>query len=679
MLTNTINQQFLGRLELTHRITGLKSPKGTGKTFTISEVLQSLPAEKKKLVLGHRVSLLAEAAERHRLDYYRDEEGGKVKAGNQLDSSTNGLAICINSLPRLTLKHWKNISILVIDEASQFIAHLFGELCRCNRKELFEKLRFILSHSERIVLADADLDQSTVDFFCELMGEAEVAVTINEFRPQGAPYFEVSDRHRLIGLASVLLQASQKVMFHCASKAMSDLVHRTLSQIPDKKGFLFNSDNSSKPEGIEFVRSINKSVMAYDFVVTSPSLGTGVSIDVEHFNSVFLLASVNCQIDDKQLHQLFHRVRRPQARFFCVEGQRVSCLELQPEYVRQQLVAESVRNKDLSMVLDEDGNYVPSTHDSANQFFLKWEPQLALNKTHSILNLRTRFIEYLNNENPDHTIQLDCPLEAFEGLRALLRGTRFLLDMDAERAIVHAPSITDQEAYELLLQGPLEKGQEATLTKWKLQCHYGTETPTPEQLKDWLKGNAEGKFQHFVNVFWESAKTLELLDHEQQYDPRVFHKDRDCYARKQQLVFEVIRRAFGSVGRALKGKVYTTKDFLESSGFNEWFTEHKQDLKFHFGLRAKDSLGALRAVVEWVGLDFKTHKHRGRKPKEVPSMCAAKIAGTLRLPAQVAAKLIQPDERYYSVEGFGEQLKRASRLEPKQRTRWTRTSLSKVF
>jgi hypothetical protein len=62
--TTVINQQFLGSLELTHRITGLKSPKGTGKTQGISEVLQS---HKRKLVLGHRVTLLAEAARRHNL------------------------------------------------------------------------------------------------------------------------------------------------------------------------------------------------------------------------------------------------------------------------------------------------------------------------------------------------------------------------------------------------------------------------------------------------------------------------------------------------------------------------------------------------------------------------------------------------------------------------------------
>jgi Origin of replication binding protein len=681
--TTVINQQFLGSLQLTHRITGLKSPKGTGKTLSISEVLQSLPSNKKKLVLGHRVALLAEAAERHGLDYYRDEDSGKVKAGNQLDNSTSGLALCVNSIPRLTLEHWKHIGILVIDEASQFVEHLFGDLCRDKRRELFEKLRFILNHSERIVLADADLNQSTVDFFCELMGkENEVSVVVNEFRPLGTPYMEVSDRSTLIGLAGVLLHQNKRVMFCCSSKAMSAVVYKTLGvQLPDKKGFLFNSDNSDKPEGIEFVRSINKSVTEYDYVVTSPSLGTGVSIDVEHFHSVFLLASVNCQIDEKQLHQLFHRVRHPQARFFCIEGQRVSGLELQPEYVRQKLEKEGVENKDLVMVLDEDGNYVPSNHDSVNKLFLKWESKRVLEKNYSVLNLRTRFIEYLKNENPDHIIHLNFPLEQVAGdlkalLRGALKGARFLVDMDAQRAIVHAPNITDQEAYELLLKGDEAN---AALTKWKIQRHYGTEEPTTEQLKDWLKGKAEERFENFLNVFWKLPKHLDLFDQEQAHDHRTFNSDQDFYSKKQELVFTVIRRAFGSVGRALKGKVFVTREYLDNNGFNEWFEEHKRELKFYLGLRAEDSLGALRAVLGWVGLGLKDHKQTARRSKEIPVMSASKIADTLRSSTKVEAVEVPYQGRYYSVEGFESQLQRACRLEPKHKTVKTKSTLLNLF
>lgn len=673
--TTVINQQFLGSLELTHRITGLKSPKGTGKTHGISELLQS---HKRKLVLGHRVALLAEAACRHNLEFYRDKKG-VIRPGAELDKA-DGLAICVNSLPRLTLKNWKDLDIVVIDEASQFIEHLFGDLCKDNRRELLYKLGFILNNAEYVVLADADLDQDTIDFYRELMEKAvEAAVTINEFKPDREPYFELDSRGRLISVAWVLLTAGQKVMFHCSSKTQSDIIHRVLG-MGGKKGFLIHGDNSETPEVVEFVQNINQSVLEYDFVVTSPTLETGVSIDVEYFDFVFLLASTGCALSAQKLHQMFHRVRHPKARLFCIEGQRVSSQELQPEFVQQQQLERSVTAKEVPMKLNDDGEWVPDLTDPMDKFALKQRTRIALKTNTSIHNLRNNFIEYIYQENPGHTVFLNCPLEAIGGLGSLLKGTKFLLDTDAQRAIVHAPDLTDQEAYGLLL-GRLDKEKEAALTKWKMQRHYDTQQLSPEQLKGWLKGKTEERFENFLNTFWKTPRELDWLDKEQFYDPRILNSDMDNYGKKRELVFETIRRAFGSVGRALHGQLSVTKELLENNGFNEWFSSHNDELKFYLGLRAKDPLGALRSVLEWVGLGLETHRHYGRDPEEIPVMFGPKIAATNTLPTKVGPTTITVErkERYYSIAGFVDQLHRACRLEPKHKTVHTNTALLTMF
>jgi hypothetical protein len=631
-----------------------------------------LPTGDKKLVLGHRVTLLAEAAERHGLEYYRDSNG--VREGSQLDSSSHGLALCINSLPRLTLKHWKDINVLVIDEATQFVEHLFSGICRGMRKELFDKLGFLLDHSSHIILADADLNEDTVSFFTDLMKRgAEVSVTVNEFKPIGAPYFELGSRTELIGLASALVLKGEKVMFHCSSKTMSDLVFRTLGVVTDKKGFLLNSDNSTNEAEVEFVRHINREVLQYDYVVTSPSLGTGVSIDIEHFNFVFLLASINCQLDSTQLHQLFHRVRNPKARFFCIEGQRVSGFELELEYQRQQ--SEKLSRRDLTMVLDDEGNYIPSPHDKTNELCLRWEPRLAVKKAQSIANLRTDFIEYIQNENPAHELHLKTPIDFGERFKSLLRGTRFLVDMDSQRAIVHAPDLTEEQAYALFKKGRLGAEEQAAIIKWKMQRYYKTLDLTPEMLKGWLKGKVEERYQHFLDVFWQSPKTLEQLDLEQTYDPALFPKDRENYGRKRELVIGTIQRAFGSTGRALNGRVFTTEQLLTENGFNEWFETNKGEFRFLFDLRAKEPLGGLKAVLEWAGLGLECHRNKRRAPIEVPVISASKNVLSLTPQTKLDAKSIEYQERYYSISGFNEQVQRANRLEPKHRTIKTRTTL----
>jgi hypothetical protein len=306
-----------------------------------------------------------------------------------------------------------------------------------------------------------------------------------------------------------------------------------------------------------------------------------------------------------------------------------------------------------------------------SQLVLKYRTRVVLKTNESIHNLRNRFVEYIYQENPDHKVFLNCPLEEVGGLKALLRGTQFLLDMETERSVVHAPNITDQEAYDLLRKDP----QDPSLTKWRLKRFYEVEELKDEHFKD---KKAETRFENWLNTFWKHPQDLELLDKEQFYDPKVLKSDMDNYVKRRELVLEVIQRAFGSTGRALKGEVYITKDLL-SNGFNEWYEGNKQDLNSCLGLRTKEPLGALRATLEWVGLGLGTHRHRRRTPKEIPAMCASKVADIYTSPTRLDATEVTYQESYYSITGFDEQLKRACRLEPKHRTVKTKTSLSKLF
>jgi hypothetical protein len=253
--------------------------------------------------------------------------------------------------------------------------------------------------------------------------------------------------------------------------------------------------------------------------------------------------------------------------------------------------------------------------------------------------------------------------------------------MDSQRAIAHAPDLTEKQAYELFKKGRLGAEEQTAVTKWKVQRHYKTLDLTPELLKDWLKGKAEERYQHFLTVFWQTPKTLEQLDLEQTYDPGLFPKDRENYGRKRELVLEVIRRAFGSTGRALKGRVFTTEQLLTENGFNEWFEGNKGELRFLFNLRAKDPLGGLKAVLEYAGLGLECHRNKKRAPIEVPVMSGAEIAGTITLQTKLAPNklTIERDQRYYSISGFDEQVQRANRLEPKHRTLKTKTTLLTMF
>src|SRR5262245_35587975 len=74
-------------------IIAIKSPKGTGKTVLLKQVVEDCNKRKKSvLLLGHRVFLLKDLAVRSNLAYYLDIDNGEI---------ADRLALCLNSLTRI--------------------------------------------------------------------------------------------------------------------------------------------------------------------------------------------------------------------------------------------------------------------------------------------------------------------------------------------------------------------------------------------------------------------------------------------------------------------------------------------------------------------------------------------------------------------------------------------------
>ena len=156
----------------TEGIIAIASPKGTGKTKLISQqIIQS----EKVLLASHRIALARHLGHRLELDYRGDLDrvGGQFITGS---AYTLRVGFCVDSLLAINPAQFQGCD-LVIDEIVQVIRHLLtSSTCNHNGKRpaLLARFQDIIQAAKRIIVADADLDDATLDYLLKLRGSSQL-------------------------------------------------------------------------------------------------------------------------------------------------------------------------------------------------------------------------------------------------------------------------------------------------------------------------------------------------------------------------------------------------------------------------------------------------------------------------------------------------------------------------
>ncbi|MBG1266220.1 plasmid replication protein, CyRepA1 family, partial [Nostoc sp. WHI] len=293
---------------LTMPVSGLLvlwSDMGTGKTELMRWWRKQNP-EARFLNNGHRVNLLKNLALRLETAMYSD-------LGYTGLAIAQALSITIDSLHKLNTQAL-TYGCIFIDEACQYLVHLLhSNTCKEHRAAILEVLEYIVYNAPLVVIADAHMDDLTVDFFRAMRPSGEVPYIIkNEWRngDRTIYWYEGSNSSALVAQISAALMAGQKIMVVSDSKRfIKKLEQSFLVQIFDStqsaenassqsnsgKGihppklriWSVHSDNSGSDENVAFIKDITNAVKNLDALFTSPSLGTGVDIAEYHFDLVF--------------------------------------------------------------------------------------------------------------------------------------------------------------------------------------------------------------------------------------------------------------------------------------------------------------------------------------------------------------------------------------------------------
>ncbi len=314
----SIDSRYLYDLDLpASGIVGIKSAKGTGKTTALIPVVKSAQShDRPVLLLTHRIQLGRFLCDRVGVNWI----------DRQIPNRTDSLGLCLDSLWKLNPADWDGATI-ILDEVEQSLWHLLHS-STCKKKRLAILKTFgnliarVVATGGLIIAQDADLSDLSIDYLQQLANtDINPWIVVNHWKAErgwDVHFYDTPNPTALIHQLELDLRAGLKCYVTTDSRSGrygSDTIDRyikqTLKQLEDcyAKTLVVcsHTTNTTGHPAVDFVSAINTQAPEYDAVFVTPTLGTGVSIDVKHFDRVYgIFQGV---IPDSEVRQALARVR----------------------------------------------------------------------------------------------------------------------------------------------------------------------------------------------------------------------------------------------------------------------------------------------------------------------------------------------------------------------------------
>jgi hypothetical protein len=314
--------ELTGALEqATAAVVGIRAPKGAGKTQALAEVLAG---RAQVLSITHRRSLGAALADRLGLVWRNDTDTALGRTFDAEGRCWEGLppryALCADSLLAIRPETYAG-AVVVLDEAEQVLAHLLtSSTCSQNRGLLLQRLQQICTYAGQVVALDADLSDATLAWLQQARQSAgrsaDVALLVGNGSRQSWPVHWY-EQGRPEAAQQALLEAAQQapVFITTDSRERAAALHDLLQHhLPQAQGLLITSETTGRPEVQAWLAKLTSSEAlaagAIRWVVASPSISSGLSIEHGYFRTVWGFFGAGTFTDSEAL-QALARIRQP--------------------------------------------------------------------------------------------------------------------------------------------------------------------------------------------------------------------------------------------------------------------------------------------------------------------------------------------------------------------------------
>ncbi len=463
----------------------LWSDMGTGKTELMRWWRDQNP-DARFLNNGHRVNLLKNLAERLRTAMYSD-------LGYTGLAQAQALSITIDSLHKLNTQSL-TYGCIFIDEACQYLTHLLhSNTCKQHRAAILEVLEYIVYNAPLVVIADAHMDDLTVNFFLAMRPKGEVPYIIkNEWRNGSRTiyWYEGDNSSAIVAQISAALMLGEKVMVASDSKRFIKKLDKSFTinyeesnsekSHTQKKYRIWSvhSDNSGSDENVAFIKDITNAVKNFDALFTSPSLGTGVDISEYHFDLVFGVFHGVSQTATECAQQLYRY--RPKVPFHIWVAKRppFGYKDTNASKIKERLLQTNEMTAFLLRIDRETGK-----RGAEKDWALEAYCQIMANRHYSLNNLRDDLRSLLTEMgNTFIYVGSDSDPQSLESLKAAAQA----LDSAHNSAVAKANNITLSEYRARQSKDYLDPSEIFECEKFRISDSYGIEVT--ESLVEMDKG-----------------------------------------------------------------------------------------------------------------------------------------------------------------------------------------------
>lgn len=472
-------------------ILAIASAKGTGKTKLISRVTE---VSEKVLAEGHRIATIRNLCARLGLDYKGDLDKVNGKFINDC-AYTLRVGLCVDSLLSIDPKQFAGCD-LILDEVVQVLRHLLtSSTCSRDGKRpaLLARFRELVRVARRVIVADADLDDAILDYLRELREDnTPVFLIRNAYKSKGYPvrYIQAPDRTVIFSqvISGVKALEFGKVLFVATdSKGTSKAIARLIAhECPEKRVLLINSETSGGDCEQEFIQNPD-AVLArgeYDVIICSPSVATGVSIEIQGVIAGVYGIFTGASSIDADMAQALGRVREPVERVvwcasrgtnFSKISRSVKPLELKRDL--QQLTSATVSL--LRSSLREDVAGAVGQYDWRTDPHVNLLSRIETDKNSAMYQLRGALLVRLKFEGNQVTVEDRASDPAMRLLSAKVK--RECREIDAE-TLVSAEDYTCSEILVLEQKESPTPEESLAIAKFYMKDFYCLENLTVDDV-----------------------------------------------------------------------------------------------------------------------------------------------------------------------------------------------------
>ena len=514
-----LNQRYLGDLDIPKdaEIIGIKSPKGTGKTETLVKFIEPLIDKGQRvIVLTHRIQLGQALCNRFGLNYVTE-----LKESDE--GSLFGYGVCVDSLHHESLARFKpedwEGALVIMDEAEQVIWHQLNSRTEVKKRRPTILKNFIqliinsVAYGGQIVLSDADLSDVSISYIEEIIKanldsnvpnekyEPKIWIVENDWKEGGYTCYNYLDNNpkRLIADIHEKLAENEKILLLCsAQKHKARYGTRNLEKLFQKKHphlriLRIDAESISDPSHPAYgcVGNLNEEMRHYDLVLASPSIETGVSIDIKgHFDSVFgIFQGIQTT---ESVCQFLARLRENVPRYVWIAKKGISKIGNGSVSVRSLLAANNqVYRATLKAIgYQEIENNLPSCLQRTwAKFAARINQGMGLYRESISAKLAKEGNEVIDcdpdNPNAPTKIKRTVDLEEFGDTIDQNRDENY---QEYCERVSQAESPPDEEYEDLANQKAQTESERIQYRKGNLERRYGGVEITPEMVKNDDKG-----------------------------------------------------------------------------------------------------------------------------------------------------------------------------------------------